>query len=84
VEIRKGKERKGKERKGKERKGKERKGKESKGKSSGVRVLYYHEKGFIVLLITLFRKSDKGNISAGEKAELKKGLFELLKQYRDE
>ena len=58
-------------------------GKDSKGKSGGVRVLYYYEQDFIVLLITLFRKSDKENISASEKVQLKKGLSELLEMYKD-
>ena len=55
-------------------------GKDNKGKSSGVRILYYYDKTMVlVLLITLFRKSDKENIDAAEKAELKKLLLELLK-----
>ncbi len=54
-------------------------GKDNKGKSGGVRILYYHDKGIlIVLLITLYRKSDKENIDASEKSELKKLLPELL------
>lgn len=57
-------------------------GKDNKGKSGGVRVLYYYDKTIvIVLLITLFRKSDKDNINASEKKELKKLLPELLRSY---
>lgn len=60
-------------------------GKDSKGKSGGVRVLYYYDKdGLLVLLITLFRKSDRENIDAGEKAELKKLLPEILRRYGHE
>ncbi len=56
-------------------------GKDNKGKSGGVRVLYYYDKKIekIVLLITLFRKSDQENIEESEKAELKKLLPELLR-----
>ena len=60
-------------------------GKDNKGKSSGVRVLYYYDNNrVIVLLISLFRKSDKENIDTGEKAELKKLLPELLEIYSNE
>lgn len=56
-------------------------GKDNKGKSGGIRVLYYyeHKSGEIVLLITLFRKSDQENIDENEKAELKILLPELLR-----
>jgi hypothetical protein len=54
-------------------------GKDNKGKSGGIRVLYYYDnEKVIVLLISLFKKSDRENIDAGEKAELKKLLPELL------
>lgn len=60
-------------------------GKANKGKSGGVRVLYYYNKGILfVLLITLFSKSEKTNIDAGEKRDLKKLLPELLRRYADE
>lgn len=55
-------------------------GKNNKGKSGGIRVLYYHEEN-LVLVITLFTKSDKENIDAGEKADLKKLLPELLEHF---
>ena len=58
-------------------------GKDNKGKSGGVRVLYYYESGTIILLITLFRKSDKENISEEEKNQLKKLLPELLRSDED-
>lgn len=57
-------------------------GKDNKGKSGGVRVLYYYENNMlVVLLITLYRKSDKENIDANEKACLKKMLPELLRDH---
>lgn len=59
-------------------------GKDNKGKSGGVRVLYYYNNDTIILLITLFKKSDKENIDAGEKVELKKILPELLEMYGHE
>ncbi|CAL7963112.1 putative transcriptional regulator [Gammaproteobacteria bacterium] len=55
-------------------------GKDNKGKSGGVRILYYYDSDdYVILLITLYRKSDKENIDAGEKAYLKKILPELLR-----
>lgn len=59
-------------------------GKDNKGKSGGVRVLYYYNNDTIILLITLFKKSDKENIDDGEKVELKKILPELLEMYGHE
>lgn len=60
-------------------------GKDNKGKSGGVRVLYYYDNNaVIVLLITLFKKSVKENIDAGEKVKLKKSLPELLEIYGHE
>jgi mRNA-degrading endonuclease RelE of RelBE toxin-antitoxin system len=45
-----------------------RNGKDNKGKSGGVRIFYYYDnKTLIILLITLFKKSDKENIDSGEK-----------------
>jgi hypothetical protein len=48
------------------------------GKRGGLRVLYYFDGEYIVLLVTLFKKSDQENINAGEKAELHKMINELL------
>ena len=57
-------------------------GKNNRGKSGGVRVLYYYDKSsFVVLLITLYQKSDQENIEASEKIILKKILPELLKRH---
>ena len=60
-------------------------GNDNKGKSGGVRVLYYYDKEIVVvLLITLFRKSDKENIDESEKVQLKKLLPTLLRSYCNE
>jgi len=48
------------------------------GKRGGVRVLYYYDGKYLVLLVTLFKKSDQENIDAGEKEELRKLIDELL------
>ncbi len=49
------------------------------GKRGGLRVLYYFDGEQIVLLVTLFKKSDQENINAGEKEELRKLINELLR-----
>lgn len=60
-------------------------GKDNKGKSGGLRVLYYYdEPTVLVLLISLFRKSEKENIDAAEREKLKKLLPELLRSYDHE
>ncbi len=48
------------------------------GKRGGLRVLYYYDGEYIVLLITLFKKADKENIDDGEKKELRKLIDELF------
>jgi hypothetical protein len=48
------------------------------GKRGGLRILYYFDGEYIVLLVTLFKKSDQENIDAGEKAEMYKLIDELL------
>jgi len=48
------------------------------GKRSGLRVLYYFDGEYIVLLVTLFKKSDQENIDASEKAEMRKLIDKLL------
>lgn len=60
-------------------------GKDDRGKSGGIRILYYYEAEVLtVLLITLFKKSEKENIDAREKTQLKKLLPELLRMFSDE
>ena len=46
------------------------------GKQGGLRVLYYYDGEYIVLLITLFKKGDQENIDASEKTELRKLISE--------
>jgi len=48
------------------------------GKSGGVRVLYYFDGEQIVILLSLFKKSDKENIDAGEREQLRRLIQELL------
>lgn len=48
------------------------------GKRSGLRVFYYFDGEYIVLLLTLFKKSDQENLDANEKAEMCKLIDELL------
>lgn len=53
-------------------------GKSNQGKRGGLRILYYYNNKEIILLITLYKKSDKEDIDAGEKAELRKLVIDLL------
>jgi hypothetical protein len=59
-------------------------GKSNQGKRGGIRVLYYYEEGSMILLISLFKKSDKEDLDSGEKSELRKLLPQLLEEYRNE
>jgi hypothetical protein len=46
-------------------------GKDNKGKSGGVRVLYHHSKNTLILMIAVYAKSEKENITQFEKNELR-------------
>ena len=59
-------------------------GKNNKGKSGGVRVLYHYSKNILLLLITLYNKSEKENISESEKKTLKLMVDKLLKELKEE
>lgn len=57
-------------------------GHNDRGKSSGVRVLYHYSKDLLVLLITVYGKSEKENISEAERNELKRLVPLLIDKYR--
>ncbi len=59
-------------------------GKNNKGKSGGVRILYHYSKEVMVLLITLYSKSEKENITQAEKSILKSIVEKLLKEFKEE
>lgn len=46
-------------------------------KRGGLRVLYFYDGNQLILLISMFKKSDQENIDAGEKEELRKLIKEL-------
>lgn len=58
-------------------------GRNAKGKSGGVRVLYHYSKDILVLLITLYGKSKKENITQAERNELKNIIPQLVAKYRE-
>jgi hypothetical protein len=53
-----------------------------KGKSGGVRVLYHYSKGLLVLLITLYSKSEKENLTEAERNELKRLVPATVAKYK--
>jgi hypothetical protein len=57
---------------------------EGMGKSSGVRVIYYvYNEQYPLFLLTIFGKSEKGNLSQTERNELAKLTQLLLKSYQE-
>jgi len=48
------------------------------GKRGGVRILYHYSKDVLILLLTVYSKSDKENITQKEKNELKVKLPKLI------
>jgi hypothetical protein len=59
-------------------------GKNDQGKRGGVRVLYHYSKGLLVLLITMYSKTEKENISKRERNELKRTIPLLVKKYSED
>ena len=59
-------------------------GKNNRGKSGGVRVLYYYKNEILILIITLYSKSDQENISDAERNELKRSLPKLISKYLED
>ncbi len=58
-------------------------GKNIKGKSGGVRVLYHYSKEVLIILITLYDKSEKDDISDEERNQLKKLMPQLIAKYKE-
>ena len=58
-------------------------GKDNKGKRGGVRIIYCYEREVIILLITLYKKSNQEDMDEKEKAEIKKLLPELVRRSSD-
>jgi len=58
--------------------------KKRQGKRGGVRVLYHYSKGLMVLLITLYEKSNQETITEKEKNTLKKALPILITKYLED
>ena len=48
------------------------------------RILYHYSKDLLVLLITLYGKSDKENVTQEERNELKRTVPLLVAKYRGE
>lgn len=59
-------------------------GKNHRGKSGGVRVLYHYSKDILILLIALYAKSEKENITKEECNELKCMIPQLVAKYRED
>ena len=59
-------------------------GKNNKGKRGGARILYHYSDDLLVLLITLFGKSEKEDITQAERNTLKRTVPLLVAKYRGE
>lgn len=58
-------------------------GKNNKGKSGGVRVLYHYSKDILIILISVYSKSEKDNITQAERNELKQLIPRLIIKYKE-
>jgi len=59
-------------------------GTNDRGKSSGARILYHYSKDLLILLISLYGKSEKENISHAECNALKRLVPAIVAKYRGE
>ena len=60
-------------------------GKGGRGKSGGVRVIYcYHDNDMPVLLMAIFAKNEKDNLSKAERNALRVTVSEIKRQWRGE
>jgi mRNA-degrading endonuclease RelE of RelBE toxin-antitoxin system len=53
----------------------------NKGKSSGVRILYHYSKDLLVLLIMIYAKSEKENVSQSDRNALRQMIPMLVEKY---
>lgn len=56
----------------------------NKGKSGGVRILYHYHQEILILLLTLYSKSDQDSITDLERAELKRKLPLLIAEHMED
>ena len=56
----------------------------NKGKSGSLRVLYHYSKDILVIMITLYSKSEQENITTEEANDLKKLIPKLVNKYMEE
>ena len=59
-------------------------GNDNRGKSGGVRILYHYSKGVLVLLITLYSKTNQDDITQQQKNELRSIVPALVAAYKNE
>lgn len=55
-----------------------------RGKSGGVRVIYHYSNDLLIVLITLYAKSGKENLTRAERNTIKKLLPALIAKYKGE
>lgn len=55
-----------------------------KGKSGGVRVIYHYSDNLLIVLVTVYAKSDKENLTQAERNAFKRLVPALLAKYKGE
>ena len=58
-------------------------GKDNKGKSGGVRVIYFYEIEKLILLIDVYKKTIKENLTKEECNYLRRNIKQIIKQYKE-
>jgi len=59
-------------------------GRDGIGKRGGTRVVYYfYNEDFPILLLALYAKNEKGDLTAGEKREFAASMREIVRQWKE-
>lgn len=55
-----------------------------KGKSGGVRIIYHYSNDLLIVIITVYAKSEKENLTQAERNAFKRIVPKLIEKYKGE
>ncbi len=54
-----------------------------RGKSAGLRVLYHYSDGMLIIMLMIYAKNKKEDLSGEERNKLKKVIPKLIEQFKE-
>ncbi len=54
-----------------------------KGKSGGLRILYHYSSGLLIIMLAVYAKNKKEDLSGEERNKLKKLIPKLIEQFKE-